>query len=171
MAAISGETARTLEERVAALEAIEAIKAAKHRYLRACDRKDPKAFRECFVTEGAVLDYGPLGAFEGAEALTAVFEKIALGRDGEGWYAVLDMHHAMNPVIELLGDGRAAGAWSLRFRQVDRVAGTEKVSAIEYDDRYELEDGRWRIRSSRVTVLWEMVRPLAEGTTFQGSHA
>ncbi len=171
MVAISGETARSVEERVAALEAIEQIKTVKHRYLRACDRKDAEGFRECFVAEGAVLDYGPLGAFEGAGALTEVFKRIALGRDGEGRYAVLDMHHAMNPVIELLGEGRAEGAWSLRFRQVDRVAGTEKVSAIEYDDRYELEDGRWRIRSSRVTVLWEMVRPLAEGTSFQGSHA
>lgn len=171
MEAISGEAARSMEERIAALEAVEQIKVVKHRYLRACDRKDAEGFRECFVTEGAVLDYGPLGAFEGAEALTEVFRRIALKRDEEGRYAVLDMHHAANPVIGLLGEGRAEGVWSLRFRQVDRIARTEKVSAIEYDDRYEVEDGRWKIRSSRVTVLWEMVRPLPEGTSFQGSLA
>lgn len=163
--------ARTLEERVAALEAVEQIKALKYRYLRACDRKDADAFRDCFVAEGATMDYGPTGAFEDRDALTAVFRNVGLARDDDGRYVVLDMHHAMHPVIELLGDGRAKGAWTLRFRQVDRVAGTEAVSAIEYDDRYEIEDGRWLIRSSHVTVLWRVARPLPEGVTFQGLFA
>ncbi|QFG20107.1 nuclear transport factor 2 family protein [Actinomadura sp. WMMB 499] len=162
--------AGTLEERVAALEAVEQIKALKYRYLRACDRKDADAFRDCFVAEGASMDYGPTGSFEDRDALTAVFRNVGLAREG-GRYVVLDMHHAMHPVIELLGEGRAKGAWTLRFRQVDRVAGTEAVSAIEYDDRYEVEDGRWRIRSSSVTVLWRIARPLPEGVSFQGRFA
>ncbi len=166
------ETTRgTLEERVAALEAGEQIKALKYRYLRACDRKDAEAFRDCFVAEGATMDYGPTGAFEDRDALTAVFRSVGLARDDDGRYVVLDMHHAMHPVIEPLGGGRAKGAWTLRFRQVDRVAGTESVSAIEYDDRYEVEDGRWLIRSSHVTVLWRIARPLPDGVTFQGLFA
>lgn len=51
-------------QRIARLEAVEAIKALKHRYLRACDAKDPKAFRDCFVTAGATVDYGVLGSFD-----------------------------------------------------------------------------------------------------------
>lgn len=162
--------AGTLEERVAALEAVEQIKALKYRYLRACDRKDADAFRDCFVAEGASMDYGPTGSFEDRDALTEVFRSVGLAM-ADGRYVVLDMHHAMHPVIELLGDGRAKGAWTLRFRQVDRVAGTESVSAIEYDDRYETEDGRWLIRSSHVTVLWRIARPLPEGVAFQGRFA
>ncbi|GGV35609.1 bile-acid 7-alpha-dehydratase [Actinomadura cremea] len=162
--------AATLEERVAALEAVEQIKALKYRYLRACDRKDADAFRDCFVAEGASMDYGPTGSFEDRDALTEVFRSVGLAM-ADGRYVVLDMHHAMHPVIELLGVGRAKGAWTLRFRQVDRVAGTEAVSAIEYDDRYEIEDGRWLIRSSHVTVLWRIARPLPEGVSFQGRFA
>ncbi|MFV2176484.1 nuclear transport factor 2 family protein [Actinomadura sp. LOL_016] len=162
--------AGTLEERVAALEAVEQIKALKYRYLRACDRKDADAFRDCFVAEGASMDYGPTGSFEDRDALTEIFRSVGLAM-ADGRYVVLDMHHAMHPVIELLGGGRAKGAWTLRFRQVDRVAGTEAVSAIEYDDRYEIEDGRWLIRSSHVTVLWRIARPLPEGVSFQGRFA
>ncbi|MEO3825704.1 nuclear transport factor 2 family protein [Actinomadura sp. B10D3] len=44
-----------LAERIARLEAIEEIKALKHRYLRACDAKDPAAFRDCFVASGASI--------------------------------------------------------------------------------------------------------------------
>lgn len=160
----------SLEERIAALEAIEAIKALKHRYLRACDLKDAETFRDCFVAEGASIDYGPTGAFEGADLLTELYKRVALAQE-DGRYVVLDMHHAMNPVIELLGDGQAKGAWSLRFRQIDRVKGTEKVSAIEYDDRYVVEGGRWLISSSRVNVLWQLTRPLPEGFSLQGSLA
>ena len=43
------------------LAAIEAIKAMKHRYWRACDNTDPDGFRRCFVRHGADLDYGAIG--------------------------------------------------------------------------------------------------------------
>ncbi|MEO3786775.1 nuclear transport factor 2 family protein [Actinocorallia sp. B10E7] len=170
MRAAPAPSVRTLEERVAALEAVEAIKALKHRYLRACDLKDAETLRDCFVAEGASIDYGPAGAFEGADLLTDLYRKVALAKH-DGRYVVLDMHHAVHPVIELLGDGRAKGAWTLRFRQVDRVERTEKVSAIEYDDRYEVEDGRWLIRSSHVKVLWQLTRPLPEGFSIRGAFA
>lgn len=36
------------------LEATEAIKTLKHRYLRSCGRKNPDTFRDCFIATGAV---------------------------------------------------------------------------------------------------------------------
>ncbi|WP_235737917.1 nuclear transport factor 2 family protein [Nocardioides alcanivorans] len=154
----------SLEERIAALEAIEAIKNLKHAYLRACDAKRPEEFRECFISKGAVLDYGPrMGRFEDADGIAEVFRAIALGQD-DGRYRILDMHHAVHPVITVEGSDRASGQWSLRFRQADRKRSTETVSTIEYDDTYAVEDGSWRIASSTVTTLWTMTRPLPEGT-------
>lgn len=154
---------QTLEQRIARLEAIEEIRRLKHRYLRACDLKQPEVFRECFVAVGASIDYGPrVGRFEDADGIAEVYRRVALERH-DGHYTVLDMHHAMHDTIDVLSPTEATGQWTLRFRQVDRRAGTERVSAIEYDDRYEVEDGRWRIRSCHVRVLWTLSRPLPEG--------
>lgn len=159
----------SLEQRVATLEAAEAIKALKHRYLRACDRKDPAAFRDCFVADGASIDYGPrIGRFDDADGIAEVFRTVAL-QQVDGKYVIFDMHHAMHPDIHVVGDGEATGAWTLQFRQVDLSERTERLSAIEYDDRYEIEDGQWRIRSCHVTTLWSLVQPLREGFSLDGS--
>ena len=44
---------------------------------------------------------------------------------------------------------------------------TERIRAIEYDDRYEIENGQWRIRSCQVSVLWTLIQPLPEGFAIQ----
>ncbi len=152
-----------LETRIARLEAVAAIKTLKHRYLRACDAKRPDDFRDCFVAEGAVIDYGPrIGKFEDADGIAEVFRRMALQRV-DGALVIFDMHHAMHADIEILGEGNARGRWTMRFRQVNLVEGTERVSAIEYADRYTVEDGEWRISSCEVSVLWTLMQPLAEG--------
>lgn len=154
---------QTLEKRIARLEAIEEIRRLKHRYLRACDSKEPDTFRDCFVTVGASIDYGPrIGRFEDAEGIVEVYRRVALEKV-DGHYNVLDMHHAIHDDIRIVSPTEATGAWTLRFRQVDRRAGTERVSAIEYDDRYEVQDGQWRIRSCRVRILWTISKPLPDG--------
>lgn len=152
-----------LVERIARLEAIESIKTLKHRYLRACDAKRPEDFRSCFVKKGAIVDYGPrIGKFEDADGIAEVFSRLALQRV-EGKVIILDMHHALHADIEILSEDEARGQWTLRFRQVNLAKRTEQVSAIEYADRYVIEDGEWRIRSCEVTVLWTMWQPLADG--------
>ncbi len=153
----------TLEQRITRLEAVEAIRRLKHRYLRACDLKQPATFRECFVAHGAIVDYGPrIGKFEDADGIAEVYRRVALERV-DGAYNILDMHHGLQEDIEVTSETQATGAWSLRFRQVDRREGVERVSAIEYDDRYEVEDGQWRIRSCQVRMLWTLVKPLPDG--------
>ncbi len=166
-----GQQDSTLEERIAAIEAVAEITRLKYRYLRACDRKQPEVFRDCFVAEGAELDYGEkIGTFRDADGIVAVFSAIAL-KQVEGHHVVLDMHHAVHPDITLTGPGTAEGEWSLRFRQVNTVAMTESLGAVEYSDSYEIEDGAWRIRRCVVRELWTMTRPLPEGTTFRGDLA
>jgi hypothetical protein len=154
---------RSLEQRVADLERIESIKALKYRYWRACDAKDPAAFRDSFTKGPASIDYGSLGTFEDADALTRVFGEIALRKVG-GEYAVLDMHHGFHPVITVLNDSAATGIWTLRFRQLNRIDNTELLMAAEYDDEYVVEDGQWKMVKSHVRTLWTVLRPLPEGT-------
>lgn len=148
-----------LAERIARLEAIEEIKALKHRYLRACDAKDPEGFRACFIASGASIDFGRLGRFDDADGIVKVFESIAL-RQVDGRNVILDMHHALHPDITVHGEDRASGRWTLKFRQVNLLDDTETVSTGEYDDEYVIEDGRWKMSKCHFHRHWSITRPI-----------
>lgn len=138
---------------------IEAIKRLKNRYWRACDAKDPAGVRACFIAAGADIDFGPLGRFD-ADGLTQVFRDIALSTH-EGRHRILDMHHGMMPDITLLSATEAVGSWTLRFTQLDLRARTQTLAAIEYDDRYVLEDGEWRMSKCHSRTLWSLTQQLS----------
>lgn len=152
-----------LARRVTRIEQVEAIKALKHRYWRACDAKDPQGFRDCFIRRGARIDYGRLGSFDDADPMAEIFAKVALHTvDGE--YVIFDMHHGVHPEITVTGPDTATGRWTLRFRQVNLLDNTEKLMTGEYDDEYLLEDGDWKMSRCRFTETWATVRPLPTGT-------
>lgn len=153
---------RSLQQRVAELEAVAAIQAVKYRYWRACDEKDPVAFRGCFIARGAEIDFERMGRFADADGVVEVFRRVALRTDDAGLPLVLDMHHGMHPEITMLTTTAATGRWTLRFRQLDLTARTEKVAAIEYTDEYAVEDGAWRMSSSRARTRWSITRPLGD---------
>lgn len=67
----------TLEQRIARLEALEAIRELKHRYLNACDLKDVTAIRDCFAQGPVLIDYGPLGVFNDREPFLALYRELA----------------------------------------------------------------------------------------------
>lgn len=154
----------TIEERLAALEQIEAIKSLKHRYFRACDAKDPDTVRSCFIVDGADIDYDVLGRFADADHLAAVYRRVAL-HTADGNHVILDMHHGMHPEITLTGPGRATGRWTLKFRQVNLVERTERLLTGEYHDDYVIEDGQWKMSRCHFRQLWSITRPLGADVT------
>ncbi|GEE02269.1 bile-acid 7-alpha-dehydratase [Gordonia spumicola] len=151
----------TTSAQIATLTAISDITALKHDYWRACDEKDVDGFRDSFIASGAVIDYGPLGSFDDAAPMVAIFERVALAKV-DGRYAVLDMHTGGHPHITVTGPDTARGRWSLRFRQIDTVGRTETVSTGVYDDEYLREDGVWRMSVCRFTQHWSVRRPLGD---------
>lgn len=163
---VSHDTTSELEElrqRVVRMEAIEAIKALKHRYWRACDAKNPQGFRECFIAKGASIDFGALGRFDDADGIAKVFESIAL-HQVDGKPVILDMHHGVLPDITLTSDTSAVGAWTLRFRQVNLINKTETVSTGEYSDEYVIENGEWKMSKCHFRSYWSITRPIGADT-------
>lgn len=151
-----------LLRRVQRLEAIHEIERLKYRYWRACDRKDPDGFRDCFIKHGADIDYGMVGKFNDREPLVAVFTQVALAREGESWL-VHDVHHGKHPSIEFIDEQTATGEWTLWFMQVNNKDKTVMQMSMEYRDTYVIEDGHWKIAKSHVTPMTTLCQPLPHG--------
>jgi hypothetical protein len=154
---------KSVEQQLSELDAIESIKSLKHRYLRACDAKDAKTFRACFIAHGAIMDYGVLGKHEDADPVAEIFRTVALRKESDS-YLILEMHHAFHPEITLLDETHAEGTWTLAFRRLDLSARTETVASMEYEDKYVVEDGEWKIAFCRSIPMWSMTRPLDDST-------
>lgn len=143
------------------------ICAMKHDYLRACDAKDADTFRASFVASGGKLNYGPLGKTD-PDGMAEIFRQIALAEHPDGGPVVLDMHHAFMPTITVTEPAEGAepthatGTWTLQFRQVDRLSGTEYLATGEYRDVYVVEEGRWVMSECDFTVAWSIKRPLGD---------
>lgn len=143
-----------LAQRLQSLEDKEAIRLLKARYLRACDLKQPDIVRDCFLPTAVRIDYQGFPVFTGRDDFVATYAGMAC----QG--GVYDIHHAANWDISLTGDNEARGIWSLNFRTI--LTGPRLVTrlAVEYDDLYRRQDGRWWIAetTSRVTsVLTEQI--------------
>lgn len=129
----------TLEQRIARLEALEAIRQLKHRYLNACDLKDVEAIRACFAAGPVLIDYGPLGVFRERDSFVALYQELACHA------RVIDLHHGANPELELLAEDEAEGRWALWYFNLDGESGMTRQLGGFYEDRYRLLDGRWQI--------------------------
>lgn len=130
-------------ERLDRLEAILAIQQLKARYLAACDAKDCDSFRACFADGAVAIDYGPIGQFDNADALTAVFREIGCQAH------MLEWHHASNPQIELLSADHARGRWSLHYQLIDTREQTLTQLGGEYADEYRREADGWKMTATR----------------------
>ncbi|MNZ54012.1 Bile acid 7-alpha dehydratase [compost metagenome] len=143
----------TLEQRIARLEALDAIRQLKHRYLNACDLKEVEAIRNCFAEGEVLIDYGPLGVFRERDSFVALYRELACHE------RVIDLHHGANPEIELLGEDEARARWALAYSNLDGESGATRRLGGFYEDRYRCIDGQWRIVETVFRAHFLVERP------------
>lgn len=154
-----------IERRLQRLEDAEAIRTLKARYLFCCDRKDTRGMRACFADGPVEIDYGVIGTFDNADALVAVFKAVACHDH------MVEMHHGMNPQIEVLDAASARGTWSLHYCLIDTQASRATQLAGYYEDRYRRDGGAWKIVATRFVATSTLAVDLADGnlkTLFAG---
>lgn len=157
-----------LEQRLARLEAIEAIKQLKARYFHACDTKQVAGIRECFAPGRIELRYGRIGEFTDREQLVDIFSELACHDH------IVEMHHGQNPQIEVHDAGHASGQWGLYYYLIDTRQQTVTQLAGFYRDTYVCRDGQWLISESDYEVASTQIFALSEGlakVVFAGSQA
>jgi len=155
------------------LAAIEDIKQLKARYFECLDGKDWPAYETVFATD-AVMDARE--AFSASDPLSG--ESRIYGRpdllaamDTSGWVtegaaaiaanartllgSVCTVHRGYMPRITILSPDKATGTWGmedlLRFPAGSPI--TEIRGYGHYHERYVRIEGRWLIRSTRLTRL------------------
>lgn len=147
-------SSRTLEERVARLEEIEAIKKLKMTYLRLCDTGYDVAKLASLFTEDAVWEsntYGIIVVQTGRQAIMEFLQDFGRQTD---W----NVHFATNPQIEIADDRESArGEWYL-FEPATMVSlhDAESRDAVVitgfYEDTYVKVAGEWKFAHVRVHV-------------------
>jgi len=134
-----------LEARIRRLEDIEAIKRLKHRYFNSLDSLLWDELVDCFAEDG-VIDYEPDIRMEGKKDIVEhIKEKL---------HEHIGVHQGHNPEIQITSDTTATGKWELfvyayleEFKSGVRLGGY-------YHDEYVKEKGEWKIRSSKMTLLF-----------------
>ncbi len=128
-----------LEQRIARLEALEEIRALKHRYLNACDTKDVEVIRQCFAPGDVRIDFGPLGSFSDRDSFVDLFQRLACND------RVIDLHHGSNPEIKLESENEASARWALYYFNQDSETNATMQLGGQYRDRYRRIEGQWLI--------------------------
>lgn len=133
------------------LEAKEAIRELKSRYLRGCDLKQVEEIRSTMLPN-VVIEYEGFPPFSDREAFLEIYQQMACQP------GVYDIHHATNSVIRFISADEAIGLWSLNFRSVITPMSLITQLGVEYEDRYLRVDGEWKIaetRSRRTSCLMQ----------------
>lgn len=135
------------------LSSIEAVKQLKARYFRFMDTQDWTQFAEVFARD-AIAGSGD----QQIAGRSAVVEYIAGACVG-----VRTAHQGFLPEIEVLGEESARGVWAMS--DYFEVTATDPPVGFtgfgHYFDDYVLEDGAWRIASTRLTRI--KILPMAGG--------
>jgi hypothetical protein len=133
----------------AALFDIESIKQLKARYCRYLDAKDWTAWRELFAD-----DFVSEIAGTGGRDIIGADEFVAYARSTLGRRSQPTVHQVHSPEISLTSPTSARGVWALN--DVVRLLPAFTLRGYgHYHETYEKHDGRWRLKSSRLTRLRE----------------
>lgn len=124
----------SLEDRIIRLEHRETIKELRAEYCYRIDSRDWDGYASLF-TEDAHLDFGPIGSFEGRDAIRDFAENIV------GAEHPFLAHMVHNPVIEIDG-AMASGKWYFEVPCTFADGSAGWIQGI-YDDVYELVDDQW----------------------------
>lgn len=146
-----------VERRLQKLEDAEAIRTLKARYLFSCDRKDTAGMRACFADGKIHIDYGVVGSFDNADALVQLFSEIGCHPH------MVELHHGINPQIEVQDAARARATWSLHYFLINTQAKSLTQLAGYYEDEYRKHDGAWKITSTRFVATSTLALDYSEG--------
>lgn len=133
-----------LRLRLESLEAVEAIKRLKARYLNACDQQNSEDVRDCFAEGEIVIDMDYFGLCTDRDDFV---DGIFIPRGCHDY--VLDMHHCTNPEITITDEDHATGIWSLNYRNINTNDKTITLLSALYHDEYIKTEAGWKILKSR----------------------
>ena len=114
------------------------------RYAAGVDRRDWALFRSCF-TDDCEADYGDIGSWRGADAITAWMERV---------HSVCGhtLHRITNQAVFTQGDGVAARSHvDAIVMGPDNRSGTRAVGY--YDDLFERTGNGWKIARRTFTLV------------------
>lgn len=149
-------TTTDLETRVRVLEDLDAIRALKARYFFCCDQKDPQGMRACFAPGLVSIDYGVIGVFTDRDQLVDVFTRLGCHDH------IIEMHHGVNPQIEVIDATHARGTWGLYYQQINTQERKTTQLGACYEDEYRKIDGVWTISKTRCVVTSTLVSALTD---------
>jgi hypothetical protein len=137
------------------LEDIELIKQLKHRYMRCLDSADPEGLKATLHPDLTISYIGGSYRIE-AEGRDQVLAMLS-GMWNKKYAGSHIVHH---PEITVAEDGETAeGIWYLTDIAMNFNINMTTQGAAIYHDKYIKLDGRWVIRHSGYTRLWERFEP------------
>ncbi|MEL6322907.1 MAG: nuclear transport factor 2 family protein [Pseudomonadota bacterium] len=142
------------------LNAMEAIKQLKYRYVRALDTADLETLGTCFTDDAHIKFEGGIYTVE-YTGRDAILEFMGMSFHSKA----ATSHQVHHPVIEIESETRATGQWSLQDYFYDLNMKMIVFGASEYHDVYVKEGDAWKIADSGYTRLYEMTQPFPESLT------
>lgn len=136
------------------LEALEAIKRVKYKYMRCLDQKRWDEIRECFTEDATAAYSGGKYGYEGRDAIVGFLEK-SMGAE-----SFLSCHRVSHPEIEIDGDA-ATGTWALEDTVIEEAWGITIRGAAFYEDRYVKTAEGWKIQHTGYLRTYEEIQPRA----------
>lgn len=138
-------SALSLEERVARIEDLEAIRQTVYTYVHGTDRCQSELIADAYHHDA----YDDHGSFSGGrdDVVRIIMER--------GPSAAMSFHHVGNVLIELLGDVANVESYFMAAQTLE-IEGRPhtRMRAGRYLDRFERRDGRWRIAHRQVADDW-----------------
>jgi hypothetical protein len=137
------------------LEAIEAIKRLKYRYMRCLDQKRWDEIGECFTEDATAAYSGGKYSYQGREAIVGFLRK-SMGAE-----TFLSCHRVSHPEIDLTTGHSARGTWALEDTVIETRWGITIRGAAFYEDEYVRTPDGWKIHHTGYRRTFEEIQPRA----------